>query len=540
MTLNKVILRYSYSKYSHICPKDISKLNRRSFSSFVKCSSAPSSAITPFNKQSVNEKYSNNIIVRFYGNVGKDWLPKRNQYTKYRITKPWTSDSVYDDIFLSEPSKDDFYPFTKEMPVFLKFLNLLTTAQNRKEVFVNFVRRCENGLVVEKDVYITKEELLDCMWANGYSESELNAFRFAFPNDYKFHYPELAVLFELEEEDCYKYCLKERASNPEQLVELKLKKPSNLVSSYGLVFLGCWFALSNAVLGNAWFFAKTLPFGAVFYLLASYFQKWLKEYFWKEENALIEKLRQEKDYCEEAIYAQLRNYLEDSKCAEYVEGFKSEVTKKMEEYKRALLLKMKSEATNLMKERLNSMALQESAISSSLEKTMVTELVKLFLETFKTSSEMKTEALLSSVNELKGEYSKKDDPLFNFFNTSLEQFQSNKSNNSFVKRCNDVFKQKEQEFLNTYTVTTDEYKEVSKLAKLCKSNKGFNVNKLKEEDRSKLEQLYLSLSQKMGYYVPVLPLVESQYKDPLVDKQLTEQLSMVRESRLQEFLRQFA
>ncbi|UKJ88340.2 hypothetical protein MACJ_000784 [Theileria orientalis] len=540
MTLDKVILRYGCGKYSHICPKDLSKLNRRSFSSFVKRSNAPSTAITPFNKQNVTGQYSKNIIVRFYGNVGKDWLPKRNQYTKYRITKPWTSDSVYDDIFLSEPSKDDFYPFTKEMPVFLKFLNLLTTAQNRKEVFVNFVRRCENGLVVEKDVYITKDELLDCMWANGYSESELNAFRFAFPNDYKFHYPELAVLFELEEEDCYKYCLKERASNPEQLVELKLKKPSNLVSSYGLVFLGCWFALSNAVLGNAWFFAKTLPFGAVFYLLASYFQKWLKEYFWKEENSLIEKLRQEKDYCEEAIYSQLRKYLEDSKCVEYVEGFKSEVTKKMEQYKRALLLKMKNEATNLMKERLNSMALQESAISSSLEKNMVTELVKLFLETFKTSSAMKTEALLSSVNELKGEYSKTDDPLFNFFNTSLEQFQSNKSNNSFVKRCNDLFKQKEQEFLNTYTVTNDEYKEVSKLAKLCKSNKGFDLNKLKEQDKSKLEQLYLNLSQKMGYYVPALPVVESQYEDPLVNKQLTEQLSMVRDSRLQDFLRQFA
>ncbi|UKK00735.2 hypothetical protein MACK_000809 [Theileria orientalis] len=520
MTLDKVVLRYGCGKYSHICPNDLSKLNRRSFVSFVKCSNAPSTAVTPFNKQNVNIQYSKNIFVRFYGNVGKDWLPKRNQYTKYRITKPWTSDSVYDDIFLSEPSKDDFYPFTKEMPVFLKFLNLLTTAQNRKEVFVHFVRRCENGLVVEKDVYITKDELLDCMWANGYSESELNAFRFAFPNDYKFHYPELAVLFELEEEDCYKYCVKERASNPEQLVELKLKKPSNLVSSYGLVFLGCWFALSNAVLGNAWFFAKTLPFGAVFYLLASYFQKWLKEYFWKEENALIEKLRQEKDYCEEAIYSQLRNYLEDSKCVEYVEGFKSEVTKKMEQYKRALLLKMKNEATNLMKERLNSMALQESAISSSLEKNMVTELVKLFLETFKTSSEMKTEALLSSVNELKGEYSKTDDPLFNFFNTNLEQFQSNKSNNSFVKRCNDLFKQKEQEFLNTYTVTNDEYKEVFKLAKLCKSNKGFNLNKLKEEDRSKLEQLYLNLSQKMGYYVPVLPAAEGQYEDPLVNKQV--------------------
>lgn len=110
------------------------------------------------------------------------------------------------------------------------------------------------------------------MWENGFSEKEMNAFKFAFPDDYKFHYPELAVLFDLSEEDCYKFCIKTRASKPEELVELNFKQPKNLISSYGLIFLGCWFGLCNAVLGNAWFFAKTLPFGAVFYMLAYYYQ----------------------------------------------------------------------------------------------------------------------------------------------------------------------------------------------------------------------------------------------------------------------------
>lgn len=43
--------------------------------------------------------------------------------------------------------------------------------------------------MVEKDVYITKAELMKCIWENGYSENEMNAFEFAFPADYKFHYP---------------------------------------------------------------------------------------------------------------------------------------------------------------------------------------------------------------------------------------------------------------------------------------------------------------------------------------------------------------
>lgn len=49
--------------------------------------------------------------------------------------------------------------------------------------------RCENGLTVEKDVFVTKKELIQCLWKNGYSDTEINAFEIAFPGDYRFHYP---------------------------------------------------------------------------------------------------------------------------------------------------------------------------------------------------------------------------------------------------------------------------------------------------------------------------------------------------------------
>lgn len=77
----------------------------RSFSSIVKYTNG--SSTINFNSNSKNDEINclNKLSLRFYGNVGKDWLPKRNQYTKYRITKPWTSDSIYDDLFLSQPSK---------------------------------------------------------------------------------------------------------------------------------------------------------------------------------------------------------------------------------------------------------------------------------------------------------------------------------------------------------------------------------------------------------------------------------------------------
>ena len=68
----------------------------------------------------------------------------------------------------------------------------------------------KNGLQVESDVYVTQEELLAVMWKNGYSDKERTALQFTFSSDYKFHYPELAVLFNLTEEDCYKYCMRTR------------------------------------------------------------------------------------------------------------------------------------------------------------------------------------------------------------------------------------------------------------------------------------------------------------------------------------------
>ena len=54
------------------------------------------------------------------------------------------------------------------------------------------------------------KELLAIMWKNGYSDQERNAVQFTFPTDYKFHYPELSVMFDIPEEDTYKFCMRTR------------------------------------------------------------------------------------------------------------------------------------------------------------------------------------------------------------------------------------------------------------------------------------------------------------------------------------------
>lgn len=133
---------------------------------------------------------------------------------------------------------EDLATVTKHDVTFLRYLKRVAEQEQRAQGYAEFHKRCVAGLEVEKDVYMTKEEVLDNMWANGYTESELHAFKISFPEGHLFHYPELAVLFDLDEESCYKYCLRVRAAE-HPLVVLKHKKPQNMVRIHDALLQRC-------------------------------------------------------------------------------------------------------------------------------------------------------------------------------------------------------------------------------------------------------------------------------------------------------------
>ncbi|CAK9041399.1 Hypothetical protein SCF082_LOCUS24465 [Durusdinium trenchii] len=130
--------------------------------------------------------------------------------TKYHIVKPYKDGVDYDDFLVALPERDHLASFTKEVPLFLRYLKVVTDQEGRPEAFKSFFERAKSGLVVESDVYITTDELVAVMWKNGYSDSERNAIQFTFPSDYKFHYPELSAMFDIPEEDTYKFCMRTR------------------------------------------------------------------------------------------------------------------------------------------------------------------------------------------------------------------------------------------------------------------------------------------------------------------------------------------
>nr|AET50857.1 hypothetical protein [Eimeria tenella] len=395
---------------------------------------------------------------------------------------------------------------------------------------------------------------MKCIWENGYSENEMNAFEFAFPADYKFHYPELAVLFDLPEEECYKYCMRQRAKTPEELVEVKYEKPKNLLSSYGLCFLGVWYGFSNQVLSNAWFYSKTFPFGAVFYMLASYFYRNIREYLWKEDKALIQGAKERKDAGEELVHLQLKKYANDARCVEYLSSFKDEVQQQLQEYHEALLEQMRQRMVEKMNSKLLSIHQAEQAIQGSLHEVIVNELIDSFHKKVEADAKMQDAALKAAIEGISGG-TPSVDPVGAHFRASLKELQSADAegskpaqSGSVRERVSAIFRRREQEFLEMFTVSPEEADEVKRITGKCKSGNGYDFSKLSKEEADRLDNLQQIIFDRVGYTTvtenDIKPLTAVGASGAALIEHVNSQLETVkaniRNARLTSFAKSFA
>merc|ERR1719238_680139 len=84
--------------------------------------------------------------------------------TKYSIVKPGKEGVEYDDFLIALPEREHLASFTKEVPLFVRYLKVVTDQEGRQDDFTAFYERAKSGLVVESDVYVSTEELLGVMW----------------------------------------------------------------------------------------------------------------------------------------------------------------------------------------------------------------------------------------------------------------------------------------------------------------------------------------------------------------------------------------
>ncbi|SOV15712.1 vacuolar membrane protein-related, putative [Plasmodium sp. gorilla clade G2] len=446
----------------------------------------------------------------FYTNNSKCWN-KEYVYTKYRICMPNIDDVKYDDLYLSCPNRDDLYIYTKKVPIFLRYLKLITSLENRNNDFIMFTKKCENGLNVEKDVYLTKEELLDTMFINGYSEKEMNALDLSFCDDYNFHYPEISVLFNLDEEDVYKYCLKKRSENPDKLIHLKYVKEKNMLSSYGLIFVFLYFGLNNLVLSNAWFLSKTIPFFSVFYMLGSYFYKDIQKYLNKDKNLMILQNHKNKLLAEDIIYKQLKLFSKDTQCIQYLINFKKYSNILLNKYIHTYLNIQKKKVVDTLEKKLKEIYINEQNYKNSLQNILINEIIKKLYQNIKTDKKFADSILNDSINNIKN--INKNDTLINYIKSQLQDIQKMDHKNHIVQNILQQYENQKQQYLSQYFINTQELNQIKHFIHKSK----LDLNNLNHNEYNDLIHLFNKINNKFGFYVnhdtiPTLTSSHSEYQ----------------------------
>jgi hypothetical protein len=429
--------------------------------------------------------------------------------TKYRITKPAKDGVTYDDFLLSLPERDHLAAMSKEVPLFIRYLKAVTEKEGRKDDFSAFFERAKNGLSVESDVYVNTDELLAIMWKNGYSEQERNAIQFTFPSDYKFHYPELSALFNIAEEDTYKFCMRTRMEDS-HIGELDYDK----VKRKG------WIRDHWAIFGTGLLIFKYFPFFNYYFGMKVFGTGLWCTTFWmilsqgiaktvrRNEYMAAQKTAQEVMDGEDSIVKAMQRFANDAKCVEYLSDFKGETEAKIGDYKKALVLKMKEDLSAAALKQLQGVAGFEASMGSALQDLIVKEAAASFKDKFPGDSAMQKAAFDSAVTRLGGGKAGAD-PVSQHFEdafSSLAGVDLMKAKGdpagTMAERVAFAQQAKEAEFKQTFMVTAQEVAEVKKVVSQAKKGDDFDFTKLSEESAKKLDSLYTSINMKVGYSLP--------------------------------------
>jgi len=450
---------------------------------------------------------------RSYWNVSLPVLggPGGAHVTKYAIVRPGKDGVEYDDFLLALPEKDQLASFSKEVPLFIRYLKVVTDQEGRADAFKEFYTRAKSGLVVETDVYINTEELLALMWKNGYSEQERNAVQFTFPSDYKFHYPELAVLFDLTEEDTYKFCMRTRmeASHIGELDFDKVKR-KGLLRDHWLMFGTGIFIFKYFPFFNYYFGVKVFGTSMWCYTVWSVMNRFIAKTCRRNEYMAAQKTAQDVMDGEDAIVESMKRFANDAKCVEYLQGFKSEAETKMGSYKQAMVAKMKEELSERAEAQLRAVSNFEASMGSAMQELVVKEAAASFKSAFPGNKKMQDKAFAAAVKSLGGQQlaagedsvaAHFDDAFKSLAGVDLATMKGNASG-TLAERVAFAQQTREKDFQQSFMVTAEEAAEVKSLVSKAKSGSDFDFSKLPQESLDKLNALYTSINNKVGYSLP--------------------------------------
>jgi len=453
------------------------------------------------------------ISQRSFWNVSLPVLggPGGAHITKYHIVRPGKDGVTYDDFLLALPERDHLASFTKEVPLFIRYLKVVTDQESRPEAFAAFLERAKSGLVVESDVFISTEELLALMWKNGYSEQERHAVEFTFPADYKFHYPELSVMFDIAEEDTYKFCMRTRMekSHIGELDHAKVK-PQGMLRNHWLIFGTGLFIFKSFPFFNYYFGVKVFGTSMWCWTMWSLMNRMIAKVCRRNEYMAAQKTAQDVMDGEDAIVESMRRFANDAKCVEYLKTFREDSESQIGQYRKALVMKMKDDLSERATKQLQAIASFEASMGSAMQELVVREAASSFRENFPGSKAMQEKAFAAAVASLAGSpLPASSDPVSVHFSEAFQSLQGvdltaakGNATGTLAERVAFAQQSKEAEFRQTFMVTPAEAEEVRALASKAKNGQDYYFAKLPADALQRLEALYTSINAKVGYALP--------------------------------------
>ena len=474
--------------------------------------------------------------------------------TKYRIVRPYRDDTTWDDYLLALPEKDQLAKFSKDVPLFIRYLKLVTDMDGRSDQFKEFFMRCKDGLTVESDVFLTTDEIISVMWKNGYSEQERNAVQFTFPSDYKFHYPELAVLFDIAEDDAYKFCMRSRMDKS-HIGELDVEKTKRggLLRDHWVLYAGGWYIFKNYPFFSYVFFLKTWGFTMWFVSCWYLFGRMATKIWRRNEQMQLQKTADDVMAGEDGIVTNMRRFANDSSAVDYLKAFKGESQSSLAEFRGALVQQQKEAITERINAQLNAISRMEATNAGNMQELLVGETLQSFKSTFAKDSKLQEATLNAAIANIRGgAESTKEDPILKHFASSIQAVDKAdwtkvvpNENGTIVERIAQVRKVAESEFRKMFYVSKSDAEAVRALGKAASVGPSkFDFAKLDAAQMKKLEDLYTSINNRIGFAgvsenaIPALGESDSAFVVE-TSKQLAGVAQRIRNQRLSAFVNGF-
>jgi len=204
---------------------------------------------------------------------------------------------------------------------------------------------------------------------------------------------------------------------------------------------------------------------------------------------------------------------------------------------------------------LQAIATFEAGMGAAMQDLVVREAAASFKDKFPNDKAMQSAAFSSAIKSLSGDTVKASDcPVASHFESAFKSLQGvdlsktkGNASGTLPERVAFAQQEKDKEFQQNFMVTSAEAAEVKKLASGAKSADGYDFSKLTPEASERLDALYKSINQKVGYAMPDLvakPIQKTSdnaanaYIDK-VNAQLEKAAAQLRQARLTAFVSAF-